>query len=212
MYTIGMYKIITEFPNYQVSDDGLVMNIKTGHILTPVTKNGYYGVRLSRDGRSIYKSLHILVYEAFHGIRSKGMHIDHINGVRTDNRASNLRELTPQQNNANRLNLVRGENVNTSKLSPSQVIEIRSRRAKGESTLSLAREFGIAKSSCLRIISGKSWSHLPISPVNDVWHDPKSTGGMSGKKLRDKYGSDYFAKIAKGKKFKKHCDTCSCGE
>ena len=47
---------------------------------------------------SPHKTCHVLVFEAWVGVRHRGMQIDHINGVTTDNRASNLQEVTPEEN------------------------------------------------------------------------------------------------------------------
>lgn len=208
---IGVMKPISGFPNYMISKSGHVQNIRTGHILTPVLKNGYYGIRLSLEGKSRFRSVHLLVFDTFIGQRTKGMHVDHIDGVRTNNDVSNLREVTPEENNKNRVHLTRGENVNTAKLTPEQVMDIRRRKSKGERTLDLANEYGIAVSSLRRIVNGQNWKHLPVLPVdNSFWGDPKKTGAISGKALREKYGEDYFSKIAAGKKIKRHCDTCTC--
>lgn len=45
---------------------------------------------------------HRLIWEEAYGPIPKGMQIDHINGVRTDNRLENLRLATNQQNSSNR--------------------------------------------------------------------------------------------------------------
>jgi hypothetical protein len=202
--------VLKEFPNYTIDKQAVVTNRTTGRILTPVLKNGYLGVRLSAGGKITYKSLHLLVYDSFVGDRLPGQHIDHINGVRTDNRLVNLSQVTPQQNNSNRLHLVRGEYVNTAKLTRAQVMEIRQAKAVGAKSEDLAAKYGLSKSTVNRIATGVTWKHLPLLPVDrSVWSNPKMTGSMSGKQLRDKYGSD-FAKIAKKQKVKKHCDTCSC--
>lgn len=60
--------------------------------------SGYLHVRI--DGQ--HKLLHRLIWEHVHGPIPKGMYIDHINGVKNDNRISNLRLVTPTQNAQNR--------------------------------------------------------------------------------------------------------------
>lgn len=46
--------------------------------------------------------VHRLIWEAVHGTIPKGFEIDHINGVKSDNRISNLRLVTHAQNMQNR--------------------------------------------------------------------------------------------------------------
>ena len=67
----------------------------------PEGKITYSGGRifyLSIRQCSPHKTCHVLVFEAWIGVRHRGMQIDHINGVTTDNRASNLQEVTPEEN------------------------------------------------------------------------------------------------------------------
>lgn len=47
--------------------------------------------------RKMYK-VHRVIYEIFHGPIPKGMAIDHINGIKYDNRVDNLRLVTRSQN------------------------------------------------------------------------------------------------------------------
>lgn len=204
-------KKIKDYELYKISPNGFVVNSKTGHTLTPVTRNGYLSVRLYKDKKLHQKSLHKLVYETYQSKVPNGMHINHINGIRNDNRLANLEVCTPKENNDRRLFLRKGEQINTAKLNERQVMEIRQRKANGERSLDLANEYGVGKGTINRLIAGKSWKHLPLLPVdNSFWGNPKKTGAMASKVLNDKYGKEYFAKIAKGKKFKKHCDTCRC--
>ena len=56
--------------------------------------NGYIRVRLSGK---MYQA-HRIVYEMHYGSIPTGMYIDHINGVKHDNRVENLQCVTPLQN------------------------------------------------------------------------------------------------------------------
>jgi len=193
---------IEDFPNYRANAQGTIINYSTGRALTPIIKNGYCVVRLSKNNKVYNKSLHRLIYEAFNGKIKHGMHIHHINGIKTDNSINNLKECTPKYNNDNRLFLRRGSDVNTSKFNESQIMEIREKRASGMNNQQIADMFNVNKSSIRRIVTGESWSHLPTIPYNDKWLDNRFTGSMSGKLLKEKYGDDYFSKISKGIKFK----------
>lgn len=59
--------------------------------------DGYYMVGYKRK---IYVC-HRIIWELFNGRIEKGIHIDHINGIRTDNDISNLRLVTNRQNRQN---------------------------------------------------------------------------------------------------------------
>ena len=92
---------------YQVSDLGRVKRAgrkKTRgnkYILDRILnqtkdKNGYTQVNLSKQGKSKMCKTHRLVMKSF--IYISDLHVDHINGVRDDNRLKNLRYCTNRQN------------------------------------------------------------------------------------------------------------------
>ncbi len=61
-------------------------------------KNGY--IRISRDNQVVY--MHRWIWEQIYGPIPAGWEIDHINGVRTDNRLNNLRCVPKQAQMKNR--------------------------------------------------------------------------------------------------------------
>lgn len=72
-------------------------NVRIGDEAGCPNSNGHLVVRYKRK---LYK-VHRVIHEIFHGPIPKGMEIDHINGVRDDNRMENLRLVTRSQNNWN---------------------------------------------------------------------------------------------------------------
>lgn len=60
---------------------------------------------------------------------------------------------------------IRGEQVNTAKLTPTQVITIRKRYKAGEFSIDLGREYGLIGKTIETIAFGRSWKHVggPIS-------------------------------------------------
>lgn len=64
---------------------------------------GYMQTTLTRDGVCVTKKIHRLVLEAFVGPCPSGMEACHDNGIRDDNRPSNLRWDTPRANAADRI-------------------------------------------------------------------------------------------------------------
>jgi hypothetical protein len=86
---------------YEVSNDGRVKSLKFGRekILRGHTKkNGYQQIALSKNGVVITKLVHRLVAETWIPRVEGKDEIDHINGIRDDNRAENLRWCTHTEN------------------------------------------------------------------------------------------------------------------
>ena len=73
------------------------------------TSNGNGYMTTSYHGKRYY--IHHLVFLMFHGYRPKLL--DHINGVRNDNKIENLREVTSSQNSMN--TALRSDNVSGTK-------------------------------------------------------------------------------------------------
>jgi hypothetical protein len=82
--------------------------------------------------------------------------VRHLNGVKTDNSATNLIWGTKEENEADKL--LHG--TSNAKVTEDQVREIRDRHANGEGRVSLAQAYGITASSVGRIVTRKSWSHI----------------------------------------------------
>ena len=85
---------------YQVSNLGRVRSLKYGKykILKGSKTNGYLQVRLSKNGYQTTYRIHRLVAETFiDKIEGKNC-VDHINGIRDDNRSENLRWCTVKEN------------------------------------------------------------------------------------------------------------------
>ena len=112
---------------YQVSNQGRVRALHTkkvfrengsfkyaltSYVLKPIPKaSGYLYLNLYIDGKLRHIYVHTLVAAAFLGLRPQGLQVDHINGDRHDNRARNLRYVTPRENQVNRHRNVKPSNV-----------------------------------------------------------------------------------------------------
>jgi hypothetical protein len=101
-----MWKDIVGFEErYQISDDGEVRNYKTLKLLTlKHDRDGYQqiGLRKSGDRKKYWFSIHRLVALHFLDGYIEGLCVDHIDHNKTNNKVSNLRWITIDENNRNR--------------------------------------------------------------------------------------------------------------
>ncbi len=155
--------------HYVITNAGQVFSIRTYagkprmRPLVPVKLNGYSYVLLSVSALKKMKRVHRLVWEAFNGPIPNGLQINHLNGVKTDNRLKNLELCTPQQNSIHSTRVLKkniGERSGLSKLSNRDVLEIVDRYKKGERQVDLAARFGVAQCHISRITRGASRSIL----------------------------------------------------
>lgn len=95
------WRPVAGFPGYEVSNWGRVRSPRRRSpkdMKQQLNHAGYPTVTLYRDGHRVVRFVHRLVAEAFLGPRPDGYQVDHIDAVRTNAHASNLRYLTPRQN------------------------------------------------------------------------------------------------------------------
>lgn len=129
------------------------------------TRTGYSIVNVcALGGKILTVTCHQLVYLYFNGPYDSMFEINHKNGVKTDNRLSNLEIVSKSENvrHAHMTGLISqaGENNNTSKLSNIQVCKIRSDFKNGLRKYKIADKYGISRAAVTLIIQGKRWSHI----------------------------------------------------
>lgn len=151
---------------YEVSDLGRVRSTKTGHVMAfRRSMNGYLVVKLSIQGRKLYPVVHGIVARAFHGPRPEGFVCRHLDGNKLNNKPSNLRWGTPQENSHDSMRHgtlfhPRGEANGARKISEAQALEILRRTREGESDRSIAADMGVSPALPFRIRKGTLWAYL----------------------------------------------------
>ena len=153
---------------YDISSHGRVRRMKpynntyAGLILKRILDgNGYMMANLSKDGDKRLLRIHQLVAAAFIGPCPEGKEVNHKDGIKTNSSPRNLEYVTSSENHlhAFRIGLrsEKGEKNNRSKLTESDVLDIR-RRAANEPQAAIAEDFGIHRSTVSKIFTRNIWS------------------------------------------------------
>lgn len=158
-----------DFDRYEVSDLGRIRNRKTNAVRKLSLYQGDYTRVSLWDGQSYKRQLvHRLVARAW--CRGRGPEVNHINGEKHDNRAVNLEWCTRIENVRDAWNRrpwvpprLPGSANPSSKLTESQVLEIRRLRKCGHTLTSIAEKFEVSFGLIGHITTGRSWKHLPSS-------------------------------------------------
>lgn len=165
-----MKEIFEEIPGYEnlykISNTGKIWSVLKKRFLNPKpTKYGYIRVDLT-DSNKVEKSLalHRLVAIVFVKNPDNKPFVNHINGVKTDNRSENLEWCTCKENiiHAFKTGLktgVRGEKNNLTKLTKEDVLKIRELYPE-VSLKKLAIMFSTSISNVYHIINRSTWNHI----------------------------------------------------
>ncbi len=127
--------------------------------------NGYVLIGFRYKGKIKYILAHRAVWVCFNGDISKELEINHINGIRDNNRLSNLELVTSSENDLHAYNVlgripIRGEEVGNSKLTNKKVLKIRKLLKEGVLQYVIAKMFDVANITISNINTGRTWSHV----------------------------------------------------
>lgn len=161
------------FPDYDVSDSGLVRRAtpgrgsKVGRQCKPWTDpDGRVSITIRRDGETKTVRVATLVCHAFHGPKPASMlEVCHYDGNPANNYADNLRWDTSRGNKADMLRhgtRLRGEKHPQAKLSPEAVAAIYKMFGSGIATQKeIGKMFGVNQSAVSKVVTGKRWRIAP---------------------------------------------------
>lgn len=159
---------------YSVSNMGSVRrdkkwrNTYIGRILKPRVDNfGYEVLTLSNNGKVKLVKVHKLVMNAFVGSVPNNKNVNHKNGIKTDNRLSNLEYLTQSENVSHAYNVLGhkssfGENHGNSKLNDKTVNFMRYmyQEGKGWGITAIAEILGYNRLTVSDAVRRITWKHI----------------------------------------------------
>lgn len=152
--------IIPFATNYLVTTTGVIYH-KNGRRLSQYFNNGYKRVSLvTNSGKRKDFAVHRIVGEVFIPNPEDKPFINHINGVKDDNRVENLEWCTPKENSQHAVKaglMLRLENHPRTSLTKEKVVEIYKRLLQGETSIRLSEEYNLTPSCVADISKRRSW-------------------------------------------------------
>ena len=159
------WRSVVGWPHYEVSSDGQLRAVNGRAVGQWPNDQGYMMVRLSGPRRM--RRIHRLVAEAFIENPNKLPDINHLNNVRSDNRAENLELCTQLQNltHARRQGRMykhpRGKRSPIAALTDEQVRQMRQLYRCGDlSYEAIGANFGVSKHAAMKAIKGQTYADV----------------------------------------------------
>lgn len=164
----GVYQVsnrgrLKSLPRQFTRSNGFIMTIKKRILKTYINTNGYECGAFQNGKRTKPVRVHRLV--ALHHIPNphNKYAVNHIDGHKTNNNASNLEWVTKSENekHAHSIGLKdgKGEKHSQSKLTNKDVIYIRTQKGK-QTSRCLANKYNVGYSAIISIWNRRTWKHV----------------------------------------------------
>ena len=173
------WKTIDGFENYEISDYGRVRSLThtvtsctgqtytvAGEMLKPRRAGkGYVKVALCEHGKVHDAYVHELVAKAFLCADANGekLIVNHIDGNKRNNNASNLEWTTYSGNNQHAYDMglkLKGEGYYNAKLTESAVADIRTNYSTVQNLNYFAKKYHVSRATVKDVVASKTWKSL----------------------------------------------------
>ena len=166
---------------YQVSNMGRVKRkdkLKKGILQT----TGYIAFNLSKDGMYKLYSGHRLVAKSFIPNPDSLPCVNHINGIKTDNRVDNLEWCTYKQNSIHSRDVL-GNNSRRLTLKQAEILRKEVKENKYHSLKEIEDTYHISRSAIYDILRNKSY-HIETNSAIEIMFNKKTLSDRKVKQLR----------------------------
>lgn len=173
-----MFKVIEEFPKYEINEYGLIRNCKTKvEKYTCVNKQGYMHVQFKKDGKIFSRKVHRLVATAFLEEPSEELKqicdkvypyvvcVNHIDHNKLNNHISNLEWCTQEHNTKESWRVgntpaLKGSLNGRSILTEDLVHKVCKSFEEGMKPKEAVVVYGISVQQATKIRAGIAWKHI----------------------------------------------------
>jgi len=146
-------------PQTIIDKNGVVYQRPGKDVIPYINKDGYYSFAANRNCKSIvYKVHRAIAYQFIPEILGK-THVNHINGIKTDNRIENLEWCTHEENTSHAW--ANGMVKKLITISQETIDEIRSKypveQGKTKNYIDIGKEYGINRHTVSHILNRKNY-------------------------------------------------------
>jgi hypothetical protein len=166
LYQVSNFGRLKRLQRKIVTKDNVSKTLPKKILLQYINRKGYSVITLNKNKKGIISthSIHQLVAKAFISNPNNKYTVNHINGIKTDNRVENLEWATQRENvkhayDTGLKKCMKGSKNHSAKLTETDVKQIR-RLLTHNTQRELARVFKVSDGAISFIANNKTWKHI----------------------------------------------------